>query len=123
MADRESYGKAYHRLGAWVRYLEDGGGWFQLSVPQALADQIRRHVAVLEWFDVMDLPVYVTFTKEHFGWGPGSSTLYTYQVVPCGGGLHRLVSSMELEYSRGSAAAVWEPTKGPAGAAIFNYRS
>ncbi len=122
MGRNETYGKAYHRLGAWVRYMEDGGGWFEQSVPQALADQIKRHVAALEGFGLMDIPVYVMFTKEHFGWGPGTSTLYTYEVIPCGGGLHPLVSSMAIEYSSGAAAAVWEPVKGPAGSAIFTYR-
>ncbi len=122
MGRNETYGKAYHRLGSWDRYMEDGGGWFQQSVPQSLANQVKRHVAVLEGFGLMDIPVYVTFTREHFGWGPGSQTLYTYHVLPCGGGLHPLVSSMEIEYSSGAAAAVWAPEKGPAGSAIFTYR-
>jgi hypothetical protein len=122
MAGDEEYGKAYPRFGSWVRYLEDGGGWFEQSVPQALADQIKRHVAVLEAFGLMDIPVYVVFTREHFGWGPGSQTLYTYRAIPCGASLHPLVNSMAIEYSSGAAAAVWEAVKGPAGEAIFTYR-
>ncbi len=114
--------KAYPRLGSWVRYLEEGAGWYHKSVPQALAEQVKKHVAVLEGFELMDVPVFVTFTREHFGWGPGTQTLYTYRAIPCGASLHPLVKSMAIEYSSGAAAAVWEAVKGPAGEAIFTYR-
>jgi hypothetical protein len=122
MAGNEEYGKAYPRFGSWVRYLQDGGGWFQQSLPQALADQVNRHVAVLEAFGLMDIPVYVVFKREVFGWGPNTRLLYTYTVTPCGGSLHPLVRSMAIEYSSGTAAAVWAPETAPAGAAVFSYR-
>jgi hypothetical protein len=116
--------RVYPRFEDWLRDLDEGTEWFQGTAPHDLGGQIRRHWNVLERFGLIDVPVTVTFSAEHFGWVPGRVAKYTWVVTPSAseGSMHPLAQAMAVEYCDGSAEAAWEPSVGPNKSAVFTYQ-